>query len=76
MSLCPCFCIHVGMKIFFGNPIKYSFIADYNSLYVCACVAVVFGVTYVYNTKASPGLKYLFDKKFLRHETEHAVSYL
>ena len=50
---------------------KYSFVADYNGLYVCACVAVVFGAT-----KASPDLKYLFDKKFLGHETEHVVSYM
>ena len=43
---------------------------------MCACVAVVFGATYVNNTKANPDLKFLFDKKFLRHETEHIVSYM
>ena len=43
---------------------------------MCACEAVVYGATYFYNTRAGPDFKYLFDKKFLRHEIENVVSYM
>ena len=41
---------------------------------MCAREAVVYGATYFYNTKAGPDLKYLFDKKFLKHEIENVFS--